>query len=124
MSMTPLASIERRAPEAGRIRTGIKSGRAMKSIDTFRFTSPHKEAIEELARIYGGEAKPWNEPTANKNQYEVITKASSIEVFLQPGGLTTHYEMWSGGGCQRRCDGEMCEVPSKASKLSAVFWPA
>ena len=43
-----VAQLQRRAPEAGRIRLGIKTGRAMKSLDTFRFTSPHRDAIEEL----------------------------------------------------------------------------
>lgn len=56
-TITPLSNIDRRAPEAGRIRIGIKSGRAMKSIDTFRFTSPHQDVIEQLADMYGGDRK-------------------------------------------------------------------
>jgi hypothetical protein len=112
-TIVPLNQLQRRAPEAGRIRTGIKAGRAMKALDTFRFTSPHDQAIRALAAAYGGEARPWDEPTANKGQWEVITEARSIEVLIQPGGLSTFYELWSGGGCARRCDGLICEVPSR-----------
>ena len=44
-----------RTPEHGRIRLGVKTERAMKSLDTFRFTSPDKEAIEQIADAYGGD---------------------------------------------------------------------
>ena len=113
MKMIPLNQLDKRAPEAGRIRLGVKSGRAMKSIDTFRFTSPHKDAIERLAELYGGVAKPWSDAKANKDQYEVITDAKKIEVIVQPQGLSVWYEMWTGGGCARRCDGEEVQTPSK-----------
>ena len=113
MKMIPLNQLDKRAPEAGRIRLGVKAGRAMKSIDTFRFTSPHKDAIERLAELYGGVAKPWSDAKANKNQYEVITDANKIEVIVQPEGLSVWYEMWTGGGCARRCDGEEVQTPSK-----------
>lgn len=110
--VTPLSDINRRAPEAGRIRLGVKSGKAMKSIDTFRFTSPVRAVIDQLAALYGGEARQWNDPSANpSNQFEVITRASDIRVMLVPDGCNTQYELWSGGGCQRRCDGIECEVP-------------
>ena len=112
-AMTPLHSLERRPPEAGRIRLGEKHGRAMRSIDTFRFTSPHKDALDQLAAQYGGVVKEWSDPKANKGQYELKTDAKQIEVIVQPGGLSCNYEMWGGGGCQRRCDGETCQVISK-----------
>lgn len=109
--IVPLNEIERRAPEAGRIRIGVKTARAMKAIDTFRFTSPHQAAIEKLAELYGGTAQPWSDPKVAAGQWEVITKASSILILVQPGGLSQYYELWSGGGCERRCDGVTVEVP-------------
>ncbi len=112
-TMTPIDQQRRRPPEAGRIRIGVKSGRAMKALDTFRFTSPHKAAIEELAAQYGGECVPWEDPMANKGQYEVITPAKSIEIMVVPNGLTTGYELWTGGGCARRCDGYVVEIAVK-----------
>lgn len=104
--IVPITDMNRRAPEAGRIRLGVKSGRAMKSIDTFRFTSPHKEAIERIAELHGGDVKPWTDDRARiKNQYEVITPVNTIEVILPADGLSVWYEKWGGGGCERRCDG-------------------
>ena len=49
--MKPIKAIQDlgRTPEHGRIRLGVKTERAMKSLDTFRFTSPDKEAIEQIA---------------------------------------------------------------------------
>lgn len=109
---TPLAEIDHRVPEAGRIRLGVKTGKGMKSIDTFRFTSADDSVIKRLAMLYGGEAKPWVDPKASpSNQWEVITKVSEIDVYLPANALSVWYELWSGGGVQRRCDGEACQIP-------------
>lgn len=109
--IVPIANLDRRAPEAGRIRLGVKTGRAMKSIDTFRFTSPYEDVIRDLAHIFGGEAKPWSDERARiREQWEVITPVSDIPVYLPLDGLSIKYEKWSGGGCERRCDGETCEI--------------
>ena len=110
-TVIPLTDIDRRAPEAGRIRIGIKTGRAMKSIDTFRFTSPYRDIIAQLAQRYGGVARPWTDDRARiKDQWEVITEANEIAVYLPANGLSVYYEKWTGGGCERRCDGVSCEI--------------
>jgi len=110
----PLSDIETRAPEAGRIRLGIKSGRAMKSLDNFRFTSPFKDCIEALANQYGGEVKAWSDPKASpSNQWEVLTQANQIEVYLPPSPVSTWYELYSGAGLLRRCDGAVCQIPTQ-----------
>lgn len=109
-AIVPIAQLQRRAPEAGRIRLGVKTGNAMKATDTFRFTSPHREAIEKLAELYGGEAQPWNDAKIAGSQWQVLTRSNKIEVLAQPGGCSVWYEKWTGGGCERRCDGETCEV--------------
>jgi hypothetical protein len=107
-----ISEIAHRIPEAGRIRLGIKSGKGMKSLDTFRFTSPDRTVIEQLADLYGGTAKAWSDPKASPpNQFEVITTAKQIDVYLPRDALSSWYELWSGGGVQRRCDGEVCQVP-------------
>lgn len=108
----PLIDIETRPPEAGRIRLGVKSGKAMKSINTFRFTSPNRRIIDQLSGLYGGRVEEWNDPKANPSkQWQVISKINELPVFLYPSGLSCFYELWSGGGCQRRCDGTTCEIP-------------
>ena len=48
----PLAQLGR-APEQGRIRLGVKTERAMKSLDTFRFTSLDKSAIGGRLKALG-----------------------------------------------------------------------
>lgn len=110
--ITPLSDLTRRPPEAGRIRLGEKTGSAMRSLDKFRFTSPDQTVISQLAALYGGECKPWNDPKANPSkQWQVHTEAAEIPVYLVPDGLSVWYETWAHGGVQRRCDGVMCEVP-------------
>lgn len=112
----PISELGSRAPEAGRIRLGVKAGKAMKSIDTLRFTSPDERNIREIAALLGGEARPWSDPKANpSNQWEVITTKNTVRVMLVPDGISTWYETWTAGGCVRRCDGVECEVPEKVA---------
>jgi len=115
-TIVPFDETNRRAPEAGRIRIGKKvamSGGKDRpgKLDTFRFTSPHLELITKLANIYGGDVEPWNEPKARiKNQWQVTTTSNRIRVYLPPDGISQHYEKWTGGGCERRCDGETVQT--------------
>ena len=113
--MKPIKAIQDlgRTPEHGRIRLGVKTERAMKSLDTFRFTSPDKEAVEQIADAYGGDVRSWTPPKSKQQQWEVITTSSEIRVFLPPNSIDVWYEQWSGGGCQRRCDGVSADVPVK-----------
>lgn len=108
----PIANINRRLPEAGRIRTGVKSGRAMKALREFRFTSHDRTALDQVAELYGGTVQPWNEPKAAPGQFELLTVATEIRVVLPPDPLggTPIYERWTGGGCDRRCDGLTCST--------------
>lgn len=111
-SVVPIANLQRRIPEAGRIRTGEKAGKAMKALSTFRFTSHDEEALGQVAALYGGTVKAWSDPKAAPGQFEVVTQATEIRVVLPPDPLggSPIYELWSGGGCQRRCDGVQATV--------------
>lgn len=102
-----------RVPEQGRIRLGVKTERAMKALDTFRFTSTDQGAITQIADRYGGEVSKWIPPRSKQQQWEVITQAAEIRVFLPPNSIHVWYEQWSGGGCQRRCDGVSVSIPVK-----------
>lgn len=101
-----------RLPEAGRIRAGKKAstssgGTKPVALRNFRFTSTDRASIEQVAKLYGGDVHPWTDPLAAPGQFEVITEANEIAVALPPQPLSEMvYELWSGGGCQRRCDGE------------------
>jgi hypothetical protein len=109
--------IDTRMPEHGRIRLGIETTfangkRGPKAIDTFRFTSPDRNAIEILAQQYGGTVRPWHNDKATivSAQWEVITTSSEMVVLLPPGAITISFEIWGGGGIERRCDGHTAEL--------------
>lgn len=109
--MKPIRSISQlgtRVREQGRLRMGVKTGSAMKALRHWRFTSPEREPLEQLAALYGGKVKPWSDSKAGQggDQFELLSTSAKIHVFIPPGGLSTWYEEWSGGGIKRRCDGE------------------
>lgn len=117
-TITPITELGRRIPEAGRIRMGVKvplkSGKGSRpsALSTWRFTSQHRELIDDIAAHYGGTARPWHDDSASpSDQFEVITEASSIRVLVVQDGINIGYELWSGGGCKRRCDGVEVEQP-------------
>ena len=112
MALNTIANLDRRPPEAGRVRLGVKSGKSMKSIDTFRFTSQHQRIVLQLAELYGGTVKPWNDDGQRvRGQWEVITETSVIPIILPPDPLSLYFEQWRGGGCTRRCDATTVEIP-------------
>lgn len=111
----PIINIQRRLHEAGRIRIGeqvefaAKDGKVKKRphrLDAFRFTSRNVAALEQIAALYGGEVVPW-EGAPSSGQWEVVTTSSQIKVIVPPTamGFSQSMELWSGGGCVRRCDG-------------------
>lgn len=122
--IVPFTELAPRVQEHGRIRLGVKTGKAMKSIKTFRFTSQDRQAIEQLAGLYGGTAKPWHDDRANPpDQFEVISTVDEVPILLPPGSLSQFYETWAGSGVTRRCDGLACEVPSSGPDAELVKVP-
>lgn len=119
----PILDVQVRMRELGRIRTGnqIASGNGRKrpaKLETFRLTSPSKELIEAAADLYDGTVVPWESPAGP--QWEVITKADSLPIVVPPGeALSQWYELWSGGGCQRRCDGHTEYISESPCKCPA-----
>lgn len=108
-----LLDVQRRFVEIARLRTGEKvaagNGKSRpKKLETWRITSPNKEFVKAAAAKYGGSVAAWND------QWEVITESDSLDVMLPPStGVRQYslfYELWSGGGCQRRCDGAQAMV--------------
>lgn len=107
----PIIAMQRKLREVGRIRIGEKqTNKAGKSfpakLSTFRFTSRDRALIDAAAGLYGGDVKPWAAPDGSE-QWDVVTKTAAIEVVVPPADMafSQFFEQWSGGGCQRRCDG-------------------
>jgi hypothetical protein len=104
-----IVTLQRQMRELGRIRTGNQvaaaNGRRLPNkLDTFRLTSESRELIDAAAEAFGGTVVPWKND--GKPEFEVIVEVTAIDIVVPPGQpVSQWYEMWSGGGCQRRCDG-------------------
>ncbi|MFY7069615.1 hypothetical protein ACOQFV_27470 [Nocardiopsis changdeensis] len=106
----PILDIQQRIRELGRIRIGqvlpTKNGRTRPAkLDRFRLTSASRPLLEKVAELYGGQVQPWTPANGGPSQWEVFTTADRLPVYIPPQPVTQWYELWSGGGCQRRCDG-------------------
>ena len=102
-----LRNRQARAAEHGRLRTGYTQGNRPMRSATWVITSHSEEHVRTAAALWGGEPEQWTPLNSTIAQWRVITKASSIEALITPGDPLNQYnEMWSKGGCQRRCDGE------------------
>jgi Recombination directionality factor-like len=113
--VTPLIQFQRRVPQAGRLRFGVKTERAMKSLETWRITSKDFDQISLLADRYGGTVQQWAPGRGRQVEWEVITESPALEVIVPPNALggTPIYELWSAAGLQRRCDGVVLTIPSE-----------
>ncbi len=114
----PILDMPRRLHEGGRIRIGAqvpakepgKRARPAK-LEAFRFTSRSQDAIARIAELHGGEVADWPEAPSGP-QWQVFTEAAQIQVAVPPEamGFSQWLELWSGGGCQRRCDGVTMQI--------------
>jgi hypothetical protein len=97
--------------EMGRIRLGqrvptAKGGTRPAKLDTFRFTSPARALIEEIAALYGGTASEFTGEGVRGKQFQVTTEHNVIPVFVPRQTIDPFYESWARGVCTRRCNGE------------------
>lgn len=106
----PIIDLQTRARELGRIRIGqvvpTKTGKTRPAkLDRFRITAYSKDLIEKIAALYGGEVQEWTPQGKGAPGWEVVTTSTRLPVLVPPQPVSQWYETWSGGGCQRRCDG-------------------
>lgn len=102
----PILTLQQRVKEVGRIRIGQKGPKGQpQKLTVFRFTSFDKRAIEKIAELYGGTARPCTDKDL-EGQTEVVTETSEMPFIVSPIPPSQFMEQWSGGGCVRRCDGQ------------------
>jgi hypothetical protein len=115
----PILDLQQRTRELGRIRIGVtaptRSGKTRPAkLDRFRLTSPSRPLLEKVATLYGGTVAEWSPMGGGPDQFEVITDATRLPILVPPQPISQYYELWSGGGCQRRCDGNTELLSDKA----------
>jgi hypothetical protein len=103
--MSPIIDLQRRMVEVGRIRAGERDERGNpRKLDRWRLTSRDPVRLERAAELWGGEVRDWE---GHPGEWELYTETDALPIMLIPGQApTTWYELWSKGGCQRRCDGQ------------------
>ena len=124
-----IKTMKRQAAELGRIRTGYSrpnpnpdKGPIPVKSKTFVLTSHSREYIEEAAKLYGGRVEQWTPQRQSVAQWRVITEAPELRAILPAGDpLSQSYEMWGGGGCERRCDGEFESIKRQPCVCLAKF---
>lgn len=117
-----LLNIQRRAAEHGRLRTGYTQGNRPMRSATWVITSHSEEHVRRAAELWGGTVENWTPLNSSITQWRVITKASSIEALITPGDPLNQYnEMWSKGGCARRCDGQTETLSRQPCLCAAQF---
>lgn len=111
----PIITLQRRQTEVGRIRIGElvdgtgRNGQAVKrpsKRSSFLFTTESEKLAGQIAELYEGVVEPWEPNGGGPKQWKVDTKAKALAVIVPPNSVSQWYELWSGGGCTRRCDGE------------------
>lgn len=124
-----ILTMKRQAAELGRIRTGYSRPNSdptkrpvpIKS-KTFVFSSHSQAYVAAAAELWGGHVEAWTPQNQKISQYRVISTATEIRAILPAGDpLSQSYEMWSGGGCSRRCDGETEQMTRKPCVCLAQY---
>lgn len=100
----PILTIQQRMTEVGRIRLGERKGNRPSRLDHFRLTSQRKDVLDAAAAVYGGLVEPW--ASDQGPQHQLTIEADALDVLIAPGeSFTQWFELWTGGGCARRCNG-------------------
>ncbi|MEW1866999.1 hypothetical protein AB0420_02175 [Streptomyces caelestis] len=124
-----IKTMKRQAAELGRIRTGYsrpnpdpKKGPIPVKSKTFVLTSHSRDYVAAAAELYGGRVEQWTPQRSSVAQWRVITEAPELRAILPAGDpLNQAYEMWGGGGCERRCDGEFESIKRQPCVCRAKF---
>lgn len=111
----PIVDLQPQLPTAFRLRLGTTekaTSQAGKEFDRpkhlggqLRATSPVRSVVDSIQEAYGGEGViEW--AREGGREWSTLLPARPLRVILVPGSsLSQWWEHWSGGTCDRRCDG-------------------
>ena len=119
-----IVTLQRRYMTLGKIRLGDKGAKGQpQKLTAFRLTSASLPLLTAAAALYGGEPRPWA-GAPDEGTFELYTTANVLDVIVPPtfsqrdgsasAAYSQYFELWSGGGCTRRCDGETELITGKA----------
>lgn len=124
----PIHNLQLQAHEVGRIRLGDKGTKGQpRKLDCFRLTSQNQSLLCAAANLYGGEVRAWE---GHPGHFEVYLTVKELPFMASPVELSQWYEKWTGGGCERRCDGNrewikdtacMCDPEARECKITTRF---
>jgi hypothetical protein len=123
--VSPLLDLQVRFRELGRIRAGEKGSKGEpRKLEHFRLTSASEPLLTQAATLFGGEVREWK-GAPDEGMFELYTTTSRLDVMIPPVAdagalLSQHYELWSGGGCVRRCDGVNEQLSGKPCLCDAA----
>jgi hypothetical protein len=123
-----ILTLQRQARELGRLRAGIyvppangKKGYPQRA-KHWILTTHQRAYLDTAAELWGGQVEAWTPQGAKDHAWRLITETESLDGILPPGDpLSQSYEMWSRGGCQRRCDGGTEQISGKPCLCRAQF---
>ncbi|WP_213451553.1 recombination directionality factor [Rhizomonospora bruguierae] len=126
-----ILTLQRQARELGRLRMGWsepytdkygKEKRKPVKSTTWVLTTPQRAYLEPAVEAWGGQVEEWQPQGNGAKVWRIVTDTDAIDAILPPGDpLSQAYEMWSRGGCQRRCDGETEQLSNKPCLCRAEF---
>jgi hypothetical protein len=119
--VSPVIDVQRRYRELGRLRLGRKrrtdTGQLVpQRLATWRLTSPDRRLLNAAADVWGGEVGEWTDAPTEGDQWELITEANELQVYVPPQDLDAGqwFELWTRGGVQRRCNGSVELISGQA----------
>jgi hypothetical protein len=113
----PIVDLQPQLPTAFRLRLGATEKAVSQAGKEFakpkhlggqlRATSPIRSVVDSIQEAYNGEGViEWQRD--GSREWSTLLPARPLRVILVPGSsLSQWWEHWSGGTCDRRCDGVM-----------------
>lgn len=114
----------------GHIRLGVVKGNRPQQSDSFIFTSSDPLRLRPLVQDYGGEVEEYAPLGAGTERWRLISTADAITALFPfptaEQNAPQHWELWSAGGIQRRCDGFTCtqfDIDEVSGEVTEILEP-